>query len=256
MIDEIPYKYKYIVNKIMNCIVQYISNNLSKNLLIESKLLLLNNYIIDIFNPTEAQLNTKINIKINKDHAPKILLDKSVSSNIITSKYDNKVSFNKLRHLIFNSGNQIIKENSPKSNNEKYKNKDKFKIIKLEKLLKCDSGKNKIKELPHLKGISLMQERWNFNDVNKEIQDKPKNSVDIERKNNSYIFDEEKLKAKINNNSISLKHNFDYFYLMNSPKNNKINFFCPNNRIIKHRSVSQMNLLRKDINSKNNHLFN
>ena len=34
MIDEIPYKYKYIVNKIMNCIVQYISNNLSKNLLI------------------------------------------------------------------------------------------------------------------------------------------------------------------------------------------------------------------------------
>ena len=83
MIDEIPYKYKYIVNKIMNCIVQYISNNLSKNLLIESKLLLLNNYIIDIFNPTEAQLNTKINIKINKDHAPKILLDKSVSSNII-----------------------------------------------------------------------------------------------------------------------------------------------------------------------------
>ena len=256
MIDEIPYKYKYIVNKIMNCIVQYISNNLSKNLLIESKLLLLNNYIIDIFNPTEAQINTKINIKINKDHAPKILLDKSVSSNIITSKYDNKVSFNKLRHLIFNSGNQIIKENSPKSNNEKYKNKDKFKIIKLEKLLKCDSGKNKIKELPHLKGISLMQERRNFNDVNKEIQDKPKNSIDIERKNNSYIFDEEKLKAKINNNSISLKHNFDYFYLMNSPKNNKINFFCPNNRIIKHRSVSQMNLLRKDINSKNNHLFN
>ena len=256
MIDEIPYKYKYIVNKIMNCIVQYISNNLSKNLLIESKLLLLNNYIIDIFNPTEAQLNTKINIKINKDHAPKILLDKSVSSNIITSKYDNKVSFNKLRHLIFNSGNQIIKENSPKSNNEKYKNKDKFKIIKLEKLLKCDSGKNKIKELPHLKGISLMQERWNFNEVKKEIQDKPKNSIDIERKNNSYIFDEEKLKAKINNNSISLKHNFDYFNLMNSPKNNKINFFFSNNRIIKHRSVSQMNLLRKDINSKNNHLFN
>ena len=48
MNSEIPYKYKYMLNKIINCIIEYITNNLNNHNLIESKLLLINNYILDV----------------------------------------------------------------------------------------------------------------------------------------------------------------------------------------------------------------
>ena len=226
--DEIPYKYKYIVNKIMKCIIKYISKNLTQNLLIESKLILINNYIIDIFNNSEPSSYTNINLTINKKHNQRILLDKGVSSDLITSKYDNKFSFNKIRNIIFNSGIHVKKDNqSNDDNDEKNKNKDKFKIIKFDKLLK---------------------DKLNFNESNKEKKNRAKNSFDLECKSNSCIFDEEKLKAKINNNSISLRHNFDSINLIDSPQINKVNIFRPNiNRKEKYNSLSQMNIFKKDI---------
>ena len=249
MMDEIPYKYKYIVNKIMKCIIKYISKNLTQNLLIESKLILINNYIIDIFNNSEPSSYTNINLTINKKHNQRILLDKGVSSDLITSKYDNKFSFNKIRNIIFNSGIHVKKDNSSKDDNdEKNKNKDKFKIIKLDKLLKNDNEKTKIKELPQLKRLSVMKDKLNFNESNKEKKNRAKNSFDLECKSNSCIFDEEKLKSKINNNSISLRHNFDSINLIDSPQINKVNIFRPNiNRKEKYSSLSQMNIFKKDI---------
>ena len=41
MYEELPYKYKYMINKIVNCIIQYIMRNLKNNLLIETKLILI-----------------------------------------------------------------------------------------------------------------------------------------------------------------------------------------------------------------------
>ena len=65
MNSEIPYKYKYMLNKIINCIIEYITNNLNNHNLIESKLLLINNYILDVIQNKELTRNitTKKNLK-------------------------------------------------------------------------------------------------------------------------------------------------------------------------------------------------
>ena len=41
MYEEIPYKFKYMLNKITNCIIKHIIKNLGNNLLIETKLILI-----------------------------------------------------------------------------------------------------------------------------------------------------------------------------------------------------------------------
>ena len=258
MMDEIPYKYKYIVNKIMKCIIKYISKNLTQNLLIESKLILINNYIIDIFNNSEPSSYTNINLTINKKHNTRILLDKGVSSDLITSKYDNKFSFNKIRNIILDMGQKNIREKIIKNYNEHskiklspYNNNQKYKIIKLKKLLKNEQEKSMIKELSYLKRLSFVQEKLNFYESNKVNNDKTKNNIDLDTKNISFKFDEEKnLKNKINNNTISMNKNLDYFTLINSYRNHKINLFYPNtSRIVKH-ALSQRKINSVDIKNK------
>ena len=40
MFEEIPYKFQYMLNKILNCIIEYIVKNRKNSTMIESKLLL------------------------------------------------------------------------------------------------------------------------------------------------------------------------------------------------------------------------
>ena len=258
MYEELPSKYKYMINKIVNCIIQYIMRNLKNNLLIETKLILINNYILDVFNTTEISRNSAINVKLNNKTNLSTFTEKNNISKSISPEYDNNVTFSKLTNIILDMGQKNIKEKIIKNYNEHskiklspYNNNQKYKIINLKKLLKNEQEKSMIKELSYLKRLSFVQEKLNFYESNKVNNDKTKNNIDLDTKNISFKFDEEKnLKNKINNNTISMNKNLDYFTLINSYRNHKINLFYPNtSRIVKH-ALSQRKINSVDIKNK------
>ena len=80
MFEEIPYKFQYMLNKILNCIIEYIVKNRKNSTMIESKLLLINNYIIEIFTSHDILgKNSSILTKINSTNS----LDKTSPNNKI-----------------------------------------------------------------------------------------------------------------------------------------------------------------------------
>ena len=260
MYGDIPYKFKYILNKIVNCLIQYIMNNLSNHLLVESKLILINNYIIDVFKSREELRNGKklLNHNSHKNPNSNTFIDKSVSNKIITPIFGSNVTLSKFNHVFLNLGQKDFKENINKSNNEKigvkisaYKEKEKFKLIRLRKLLKDEQEKSMMKELSYLKRLSLVQEKLNFYETIKGNSIKAKNSLEIDNKinPNSFRVNEEKIaKSKMNksmNNNIKLS-NKDYLTLINCFRNRRINLFYPNTtRVLKH-SVSQKKISDKN----------
>jgi len=267
MYGEIPYRFKYMLNKIVNCIIENILKNLSNNLFVENKLLLINNYIIDIFNqqdiPKNIEIN-KINTTLPRNISSNNLMDKAVSNAVVLPKYDN-VSFSKLSNVFLNiSGNSLNEKvrKRPKGINDIqiWPYKDKSKINRLKKLLKIEQEKNAIKELSFLKHLSLVQEKLNFYESKNGNNDKSKSSIETDNKNFSFKIDEEK-KAKPNINSYINKN--DYLTLINTCKNRRINIvnkgFLPKSpitiRIVKHskspKKLNNKNLiinLRKNIN--------
>ena len=259
MYGELPYKYKYMLNKIINCIIQYIMNNLNNNLVIEKKLILINNYILDVFSNSEFSRNVPMNTQ-RKNQNLSIFMDKSNSNKVIAPNYDNNITFSKLSNVIINIGQKNINEKERKNNNEhnkikispfNVKNKEKDKIIKLKRLLKNVQEKSVIKELSYLKKLSFVQEKLNFYEGKKANNDKLKNSIDLDIKDFSFKFDKEKkLKTKIDNNTININNNLDFLTLMNSYRNNRINLFSPNNsKIIKH-AISHRKIYNSEIKNK------
>ena len=97
MYEEIPYKYKYMLTKILKCIIDYISKNLNNNLLIESKLLLINNYVLDIFHSQEISRNTFANNKFQK------IINSSVNSGkTLTPEFDKDITLSKFSNIFLN----------------------------------------------------------------------------------------------------------------------------------------------------------
>lgn len=264
MYGEIPYKFKYMLNKIVNCITENILKNLSNNLFVENKLLLINNYIIDTFNLQDTPKNSEINTTLPRNTSSNNLMDKAVSNAIVLPKYDN-VSFSKLSNVFLNiSGNGLNEEvrKRPKGINDIqiWPYKDKSKINRLRILLKHEQEKSAIKELSYLKHLSFVQEKLNYYESKNGNNDKLKNSIEKDNKNFSFKIDEEK-KAKPNISSYMKKN--DYLTLINTCKNRRINVlnkgFMPKSpitiRIIKHsksqKKLNDENLiinLRKNIN--------
>jgi hypothetical protein len=246
MYEEIPYKFKYMLNKIIKCIIEYISKNLNNNLLIESKLILINNYILDIFRSQETSRNNFTKTKIKKLNHSKTFSDKA-----LTPEFDKNITLSKFSNIFLNIKTKGKDSNISPNNQEIFPYKDKYKIMKLKKLLKNEQEKSMIKELSYLKRLSFVQEKLNFYESNKVNNDKTKNNIDLDTKNISFKFDEEKnLKNKINNNTISMNKNLDYFTLINSYRNHKINLFYPNtSRIVKH-ALSQRKINSVDIKNK------
>ena len=260
MYEEIPYKFKYMLNKITNCIIKHIIKNLGNNLLIETKLILINNYIIDIFDTSEGSRNACINNSLNKINNSITFIDKSIPGKIVSTKYDNNISFSKLSNVFINLDkkelNENLNQNSEEKNNYKVSPyKDKFKIIRLKKLLKNEQEKSAIKELSYLKKLSFVQEKLNYYETKKKTNDKARSFLDLDNKHISVKVDKEnEIKTKINNSSIyNIKlSNNDYITLINNFRNKKINFFYPNTtRVIKH-SKSQIKILNKNKKGKNN----
>ena len=113
MYGEIPYKFKYMLNKIINCIMENILKYISNRLLVESKLILINNYIIDVFNSVEISKNSILNnYCMNTPNNNNNIINKSLSKKIIFPKYENNVTCSKLSNVYLNLSEKDSIENS------------------------------------------------------------------------------------------------------------------------------------------------
>ena len=252
MNSEIPYKYKYMLNKIINCIIEYITNNLNNHNLIESKLLLINNYILDVVQNKELTRNITSKKKFKKISVSKTFRDKTV-----TPEYDKKITLSKFNNIFLNIRNNDInpKEiNNPKpisSYNEKYK------INKLKNLLKDEQEKSMLMELAYLKKLSFVQEKLNYYESKSNINNILQQSTDDD-KNIFYILKvRENAKEKMIN---KLTKNINFITTMNNNKNKKKKFFengvfSFNSKNIKHSmSISRIKYKTKNLD-KSKHSF-
>ena len=252
MNSEIPYKYKYMLNKIINCIIEYITNNLNNHNLIESKLLLINNYILDVIQNKELTRNITTKKKFKKISVSKTFRDKTV-----TPEYDKKITLSKFNNIFLNIRNNDInpKEiNNPKpisSYNEKYK------INKLKNLLKDEQEKSMLMELAYLKKLSFVQEKLNYYESKSNINNNLQLSTEDD-KNIFYIFTaRENSKEKMRN---KLTKNINIITSMNNTKNKKKKFFendvfSFDSKNIKHSmSISRIKYKTKNLD-KSKHSF-
>ena len=252
MNSEIPYKYKYMLNKIINCIIEYITNNLNNHNLIESKLLLINNYILDVIQNKELTRNITTKKKFKKISVSKTFRDKTV-----TPEYDKKITLSKFNNIFLNIRNNDInpKEiNNPKpisSYNEKYK------INKLKNLLKDEQEKSMLMELAYLKKLSFVQEKLNYYESKSNINNNLQQSTDDD-KNIFYILTvRENAKEKMIN---KLTKNINFITTMNNNKNKKKKFFendvfSFDSKNIKHSmSISRIKYKTKNLD-KSKHSF-
>ena len=252
MNSEIPYKYKYMLNKIINCIIEYITNNLNNHNLIESKLLLINNYILDVVQNKELTRNITTKKKFKKISVSKTFRDKTV-----TPEYDKKITLSKFNNIFLNIRNNDInpKEiNNPKpisSYNEKYK------INKLKNLLKDEQEKSMLMELAYLKKLSFVQEKLNYYESKSNINNNLQQSTEDD-KNIFYIFTaRENAKEKMRN---KLTKNINIITAMNNTKNKKKKFFendvfSFDSKNIKHSmSISRIKYKTKNLD-KSKHSF-
>ena len=252
MNSEIPYKYKYMLNKIINCIIEYITNNLNNHNLIESKLLLINNYILDVVQNKELTRNITTKKKFKKISVSKTFRDKTV-----TPEYDKKITLSKFNNIFLNIRKNDInpKEiNNPKpisSYNEKYK------INKLKNLLKDEQEKSMLMELAYLKKLSFVQEKLNYYESKSNINNNLQQSTEDD-KNIFYIFTaRENAKEKMRN---KLTKNINIITSMNNTKNKKKKFFendvfSFDSKNIKHSmSISRIKYKTKNLD-KSKHSF-
>ena len=241
MYEEIPYKYKYMLTKILKCIIDYISKNLNNNLLIESKLLLINNYVLDIFHSQEISRNTFANNKFQK------IINSSVNSGkTLTPEFDKDITLSKFSNIFLNirKGRGENSEKNGMRPNSPYK--DKYKINKLKKLLKNEQEKSMIKELSYLKKLSFVQEKLNYYESRKNSNEKINKNSDIENRSISILKfkDEKDLTTRL---SKSPANNLSNLNVINSCKNKNIkllqyNIIANSTRIFKHsKSLNKLN---------------
>ena len=258
MYGEIPYKFKYMLNKIINCIMENILKYISNRLLVESKLILINNYIIDVFNSVEISKNSILNnYCMNTPNNNNNIINKSLSKKIIFPKYENNVTCSKLSNVYLNLSEKDSIENSGLNGQEKFNfnifpYKDKYKLHKLKILLKNEQEKSIMKELSYLKRLSFVQKKLDFYESIKNNNDKSKNTSEISNKNNPIKLDEESmLKPKLNNSSLE---NMDYLAVINTCKNRGLNPFQKDKLILNlkemkhsmsHKKLFSINLRKK-----------
>jgi len=241
-----------MLNKIIKCIIEYISKNLNNNLLIESKLILINNYILDIFRSQETSRNNFTKTKIKKLNHSKTFSDKA-----LTPEFDKNITLSKFSNIFLNIKTKGKDSNISPNNQEIFPYKDKYKIMKLKKLLKNEQEKSMLKELSYLKRLSFAQEKLNF------YESKIKHINESENKNISsgFINEEKKNKEKMKNGSIN---NLNNLTAIRSCKNKKTNFFSNDfssnsQRIIKqslsHSHVNDRATTKKNNKNKTSYIF-
>lgn len=261
MYGEIPYKFKYMLNKIINCIMENILKYISNRLLVESKLILINNYIIDVFNSVEISKNSILNnYCMNTPNNLSNNINKSFSKNVIFPKYENNVTCSKLSNVYLNLSEKDSIENNGLNGQEKYNinispYKDKYKLNKLKILLKNEQEKSLMKELSYLKRLSFVQKKLDFYESIKNNNDKSKNISEINIKNNQnnpMKLDEENIiKTKLNNSNLD---NADHLASINNSNNKGLSPFKKDKVIynlkemkhsMSHKKLFSINLRKK-----------
>ena len=223
---ELYNRFRVITKGIFNCMNEYIIKNINNPSLVESKLLLINNYIIDLlYTSEELQINSINNnntinpenymansLKTSREFEEKSKILKKMEIKNINKKEDKNENI--IYSYIDNNNFNKKSEMSPKQ----------IQIIKLKRKLKDEQTKNTIKELSYLQRL---------NDIQKEL-------FLYELKNN-------KEKGKDNNNN---KRNFittnNSFKKRNISKPN-IQFNSTKTKIMKH-SISQYEIKDSTIN--------
>ena len=259
MYGEIPYKFKYMLNKIINCIMENILKYISNRLLLESKLILINNYIIDVFNSVELSKNNMLNnyCQNTPNNYSSSKINKSFSKKMLFPKYENYVTCSKLSNVFLNLSEKDTIENNGLNGKEKNSinntpYKDKYKLNKLKILLKNEQEKSIMKELSYMKRLSFVQKKLDFYESIKNNNDKSKNTSEISSKNSPIKLDEESiLKPKLNNSSLE---NMDYLAVINTCKNRGLNPFQKDKLIfnlkemkhsMSHKKLFSINLRKK-----------
>ena len=242
MNSEIPHKYKYMLNKIINCIIEYIIKNLNDHNLIEAKLLLINNYILDVFHNQELSRNEVMKKKYKKISTSRNFHDKTVSP-----EYDKKISLSKFKNIVLTINKT---DKNPKEQNDERKissHNDKIKINQLKKLLKNEQDKNMIMELAYLKKLSFIQEKLHFYESKKNNSKNNINNNNLQQSSEdnktflSIFPDKEKEKENIKS---KLTKNISNKIMAKSTKNKKIknDFFSFDSKNKRHSmNLSQFN---------------
>ena len=241
MYEEIPYKYKYMLTKIFQCIIEYISKNVKNNFLIESKLILINNYILDLFHSQEISRNELVNIKHKNSSNSSLISRKTMSP-----KFEKDVTLTKFNNIFLNIKKSKVDNSKNSGKRPISPHKDKYIINKLKKLLKSEQEKSMIKELSYLKKLTFVQEKLNYYESRKNNYEKMNKNSEIQNKSVPFL----KFKDEKNFNTKLIKspsYNLSYLTVINSCKNNSINLLQNNifpntSRTFKHsKSLNKLN---------------
>ena len=118
MYEGIPFKYKYILNKIIKCLLESISKNLNDKPILESKLLLINNYILDIFKDSDISRNKKKNINSH------ILNNKTFDNKVKMPELEKNINLSKFKTIFLNMDKYEINSNTRRKTILPYKDKN------------------------------------------------------------------------------------------------------------------------------------
>ena len=204
MYEDLSYTFKDILKRIFNCINDYIDKNINNPSLVESKLLLINNYIIDILFTPEISQNSFIHTTNQNNSQQNIMPDKYSSNQLKSSREyeEKKNSIIKFKRKYFNN----IKEKNEcfihsyndtniDSNNKMKTSTNTFKIIKLKRKLKNEHENNKLKEISNIQRLLNIQKDLIFIE-NKKNKNKEKNNIN----NLGFITINNSFKNRNNNN--------------------------------------------------------
>ncbi len=238
---EKSYKFREILNRIIFCVSDYIDKNINNPSLVESKLLSINNYIIDILHSTESSIQNSFISNFHQTNSNSYIhSDKRMMNQLISSaehKEKNK-TMTKFKRKYLNNNNKEKNENiihsynayNKNPNNKKQSSQNKNRIIKLIHKTKNAKDKNNTKEFSFLKQLSYIQKKLNIYELkNKEKLkqvEKNHNSLNYFTINNSYNKYLNNFSINIYpNNSKIIKHSMSQYKLRDISNNNDINTY-------------------------------
>ena len=257
MYEDLYSKFKDMLKRIINRINEFIDKNINNPYLVESKLLLINNHIIDILNINDEsqsyfvwnqnQDNSQSNL-----YSEKILINPLISSRCYDQK---KKIINKFKRKYFDNKEKnekvIHSYNDFKinSDNKKELTPNKYKIIKLKRKLKDEHEKSKIKELSYLQRLLDLQKDLFLYELKrnkeKEISHSYNNSLNYFTINNNNYNNNRNCNENLYSNNIqNIKHSLSQFEFKGRPESVKKNNF--DDMKLKYELLKKKKLLKRN----------
>ena len=228
MYEDLYSKFKDMLKRIINRINEFIDKNINNPYLVESKLLLINNHIIDILNINDESQSSFV-CNQNQDNSQSNLNSEKILINpLISSRcYDQKKKIiNKFKRKYFNNKEKnekvIHSYNDYKinSDNKKELTPNKYKIIKLKRKLKNEQEKSKIKELSYLQRLLDLQKDLFLYELKtnkeKDVNHSYNNSLNYFTINNYNYNNNRNCNKNLHSSNIqNIKHSLSQFEVKN-----------------------------------------